>query len=275
MFSPLHASPGVRLSSGLVMTLVAVLATGVDHRVIAAGVSWGYSGSIGPEHWVKNFAACGMGRNQSPINIADPHILDIGGLVTGQQTLGSKPAGFLRIKFNYQAVPLRIINNGHAVEVRYGPGSEVTVHGRARALKQFHFHTPSENQIGGESFPMEAHLVHADEDDNLTVVAVLFKEGKANPFIERLRAHMPEQVGKEAVVADEKINVRDLLPTDTKYYYYNGSLTTPPCSEGVAWLVLREPIEASKEQIDTFRSTVGFANNRPVQQINTRLVITW
>jgi len=272
---PTRSSFVGRLAPGLAVSLVAVLTTGVVDRVTAAGVSWGYSGNIGPEHWGKDFTMCGMGRNQSPINIVDARTLDITGLVTDQQTVGSRPAGFLKIEFDYQEVPLRIINNGNAVEVNYDPGSKVTVHGKARSLNQFHFHSPSENQIGGESFPMEVHLVHADEDNNLTVIAVLFKEGEPNPFLERLWAHMPEQIGRQVVVADEKINVMDMLPSDTKYYYYNGSLTTPPCSEGVAWLVLKEPIEASKEQIDAFRSTMGFANNRPVLPQNTRVVLTW
>ncbi len=275
MFLPKQTRSGGRLASGLAASLVIVLATGLSDGAHAAGVHWGYSGKIGPDHWGEDFPACGMGKNQSPIDITASHTLDITELVTGQQTVGSKPAGFLAITFNYQAVPLKIINNGHAVEVEYDPGSKVTVHGKARGLKQFHFHTPSENRIGGKSFPMEAHLVHADENNNLTVVAVLFKEGKTNPFLEKLRAHMPEHIGEEVLVADERINVKDMLPSDTKYYYFNGSLTTPPCTEGVAWLVLKKPVEASKEQINAFRSTVGFANNRPVQPVNTRVIVTW
>ena len=148
---PIRWSFGARLAHGLAMTLVAVLTTGVANRATAAGVGWGYSGNIGPGHWGEDFAMCGTGKNQSPINIADAHTLDITELVTGQQTFGSKPAGFLRIGFNYQAVPLRIVNNGHAVEVSYDPGSTVTVHGRARALKQpcLGYCIPSERPVAG------------------------------------------------------------------------------------------------------------------------------
>ena len=256
------------------MTVVVVLCAPV-HQIDAAGVDWGYSEKNGPEHWGKHFTICGVGKNQSPINIADERTLNISDLVTDQQTLASKPAGFLKIDFNYQTVPLKPINNGHAIEVEYDPGSTIHVHGRSRALQQFHFHSPSENQINGVTFPMEVHLVHEDEEENKTVVSVLFKEGKANPFIEKLWAHMPDQIGTQIVVPDEEINVKDMLPSDRRYYYFNGSLTTPPCSEGVAWLVLKEPVEISQEQIAAFRAAMGFANNRPVQPVNTRVVLTW
>ncbi len=275
MHFSIHAVWVGRSASGFMLVLVAALAMGVVNRSDAAGVKWGYSGDTGPEHWGKNFTLCGMGKNQSPIDIVESRALDISALVTDKQTIGARPAGFLTIKPDYREVPLRIINNGHAVEVIYDTGSTMTVHGRTRQLKQFHFHSPSENRIDGESFPMEAHLVHADDKNNLTVIAILFKEGKAHPFIDRLWAHMPQQVGKEVVVADELINATDLLPGNRQYHFYNGSLTTPPCSEGVVWLVLQEPLEVSKEQLDTFRATMGFANNRPVQPVNSRVILTW
>lgn len=257
----------------LMVVLVAVLSMG--DRSHAAGVSWAYSGDNGPEHWGKDYPVCAGGRNQSPIDVVEQRVLDISELVNEEQTVGARPAGFLKIQADYKDVPLRIINNGHAVEVEYDPGSTMTVHGRPRELKQFHFHGPSENKIGGESFPMEVHLVHADENGNLTVIGVLFKEGAANPFIEKLWAHMPKQIGKEVVVADQTINAAELLPDDTRYYYYNGSLTTPPCSEGVAWLLLKKPVEASTEQLEAFRAAMGFANNRPVQAINSRVILGW
>lgn len=273
MSSLRRSRTGSALASLGVLTLA--LAMGLSGRSYAAGVEWGYSGNTGPEHLGKDFSVCGMGRNQSPVDIAEQRVLDISALVSEEQTVGSRPAGFLKIEPDYQDVPLRIINNGHAVEVRYDAGSKMTVHGRARELKQFHFHTPSENHIAGESFPMEVHLVHSDENNSLTVITVLFKKGAANPLLETLRTQLPERVGKEVTVADQAINVKDLLPKDTRYYYFNGSLTTPPCSEGVAWLVLKEPMEASKEQLDAFRSTMGFDNNRPVQPLNTRVVLGW
>ena len=264
------------LPDRLAFAIVAVLAVWVGNEAYATGVSWGYSEDNGPEHWGNDFAMCGMGRNQSPINITPRHhTLDISGIITEQQTIASRPIGFLKVNFKYQKVPLRIINNGHAVQVNYESGSQMIVHGRTPGLKQFHFHSPSEHQIDGKSFPMEIHLVHADKNGNLTVVSVLFQEGKPNPFLGKLWKHLPQQVGKEVVVAEEEINVADMLPSDSTYYYYNGSLTTPPCSEGVKWLVLKESLEASKEQLDMFRATMGFANNRPVQPVNARVVLTW
>jgi carbonic anhydrase len=242
----------------------------------ATGVEWGYSGNTGPEHWGENFTLCGIGRNQSPIDITpDSHTLDIAGLVSEQKTIASKPVEFLTIKPNYQTVPLKILNNGHTVEVEYEPGSEMTVLGRTSELKQFHFHSLSEHQINGASFPLEMHLVHADEKGNLTVIGVLFQEGEPNPFLGTLWKHLPEDIGEEVVVADEEINVGDMLPSDSTYYYYNGSLTTPPCSEGVTWLVLKKSLEASKEQIEALQTAIGFANNRPVQPVNARVVLTW
>ena len=273
MHSSIFTGLGRVSGSGLVFVFVVLLPLGLGNLSFAAGVKWGYSGDIGPEHWGKDFTMCGIGRNQSPIDIIEDRRIDV--QVTEQQTAGSKSLSFLQIQPDYQDVPLRIVNNGHTVEIHYDPGSTMTVHGRVRELKQFHFHSPSENHVDGEAFPMEVHLVHADDSNNLTVIGILFKEGETNPFLDKLWAHMPDRIGKEVVVEEEKINVTELLPDDMKYYLYNGSLTTPPCSEGVAWLLLKEPVEASKEQLETFRSAMGFTNNRPIQPINTRVILTW
>lgn len=255
--------------------LLAILLVGFGEYGRAAGVEWGYSGSTGPEYWGQDFTMCGAGRNQSPVDIEGGRTLDLGSLVTGQETIGERPAGFLTIDHDYQDVPLSVLNNGHSIEVRYPPGSTMTVHGRSRALQQFHFHGPSENRVDGGSFPLEAHLVHADDEKNLTVIGILFTEGESNGFLETLWSHMPTEIGKAVTPENTVINVSDLFPEDLRYYYFNGSLTTPPCSEGVAWLLIKEPVEASKEQIEQFRSTMGFENNRPIQPINTRVILTW
>jgi carbonic anhydrase len=258
------------------LAVAAALALCAGNGAHATEAEWSYSGDTGPEHWGENFTLCGIGRNQSPINITpDDHTLDISKIVTEPQTTASKPIGFLTINPNYQEVPLRIINNGHTVEVEYEPGSEMTVLGRTFGLKQFHFHSLSEHQIDGASFPLEMHLVHADEGGNLSVIAILFQEGEPNPFLATLWKHLPEEIGEEVVVAEEEINVGDMLPSDSTYYYYNGSLTTPPCSEGVTWLVLKESLEASKEQIEALQTAIGFANNRPVQPVNARVILGW
>lgn len=274
----MYCTTGKRSNRRLVLgltVLAPMLALGTVVQSHAAGVEWGYSGKQGPENWGKNYPTCGIGKNQSPVDVLTERVLDIGELVSVDETVGARPVGFLRIEPAYQDVPLKIINNGHAVQVNYEAGSSMTVHGRTRALQQFHFHGPSENRVGGKSFPMEAHLVHADEAGNLTVIGVLFTEGATNPMIETLWKHVPSEIGKEVVVSDQTVNVADLLPEDMRYYYYNGSLTTPPCSEGVAWLLLKEPVEASSEQLEAFRSMMGFDNNRPVQSVNSRVIVGW
>jgi carbonic anhydrase len=224
----------------------------------AAAQHWGYAGEAGPESWSRidpKFAMCALGRNQSPIDLA--------GLVEADL----KP-----LKLAYKAGAAEIVNNGHTVQVDYAPGSVLTVDGRTFELKQFHFHAPSENKVGGRQFPMEAHLVHADKDGNLAVVAVLFQAGAANVLLAKLWEKMPVKAGEKAALP-AGLSVAQLLPGDHDYYRFNGSLTTPPCSEGVWWLVMKKTASASRAQIDQFSKTVGFANNRPVQPVNARPVL--
>lgn len=222
---------------------------------------WGYTGNTGPAHWGKlseKFIACSTGRNQSPINLT-----------------GMVQADLADIKFNYRRVTLKILNNGHTIEAKYAKGSRISVDRHTYELLQFHFHSPSENHINGRSFPLEAHLVHADKKGNLAVVAVMFVEGKSNPFIDTLWKHMPAKAGTENSVPNIRINVMDLLPANKAYYRYNGSLTTPPCSEGVRWMVMKNPVEISRAQGKKFHSTMRVDNNRPVQPLNARLILKY
>ncbi|MCC9002163.1 MAG: carbonic anhydrase family protein, partial [Candidatus Competibacter sp.] len=139
-------------------------------------------------------------------------------------------------------------------------------------LKQFHFHVPSENLLNGQSFPMEAHLVHTDQDGNIAVVAILFSKGKANRALEKAWAQMPKKEGDKLALS-AGVSPLGILPANRNYYRYNGSLTTPPCSEGVRWLVMKNPVSASKEQIEEFAHTMHHPNNRPVQAVNARPVL--
>lgn len=224
----------------------------------AAAQHWGYSGEAGPDNWSKVDAKnilCALGRNQSPIDLAD--------FVESEL----KP-----LKLDYKAGASEVINNGHTVQVNYAPGSTLTVDNKAFELKQFHFHAPSENRIGGKSFPLEGHLVHADKDGNLAVLAVMFQAGAANPVLEKAWAAMPATAGGKAALP-AGLSVLQMLPADKGYYRFNGSLTTPPCSEGVRWLVLKKPATVSKAQVDQFSKTLGFANNRPIQPVNARPVL--
>lgn len=219
---------------------------------------WGYSGEGGPENWSKIDAKnvmCALGRNQSPIDLANLVEADL------------KP-----LKLDYKTGATEVVNNGHTIQVNYAPGSTLAVDGRSYELKQFHFHAPSENRIAGKSFPMEGHLVHADKEGNLAVLAVMFADGAANPGLEKAWAAMPAKAGGKAPLP-AGVNASALLPADKDYYRFSGSLTTPPCSEGVMWLVAKKPATASKAQIEQFAKTVGFANNRPIQAVNARPVL--
>ncbi|MGV6858112.1 MAG: carbonic anhydrase [bacterium] len=219
---------------------------------------WGYSGEAGPSHWGSldgAYTTCGTGKNQSPINLS-----------------GFIEADMMPIQFDYGTKAHEILNNGHTVQANYQPGSSITVDGHSFELKQFHFHAPSENTINGESFPMEAHLVHADKDGNLAVVAVMFREGEANHALESLWSSMPEKAGTTTALP-AAVSVNGILPTNRDYYRFNGSLTTPPCSEGVEWLVLKTPVTASAAQIEHFSHTMHHPNNRPVQPVNARPVL--
>ena len=219
---------------------------------------WGYAGAEGPEHWGKldpKFSACSTGKNQSPINL------------TGFIESDLKPVGI-----HYEVGGKEIINNGHSIQVNYTPGSKLSVDGHEFELKQYHFHAPSENHINGKSYPMEAHLVHADENDNLAVIAVMFVEGKANQSIANAWPHMPEKASEKRSLSSA-VSAEGILPSSQDYYRFNGSLTTPPCSEGVWWLVMKEPVTASKEQIEKFSQVMGHPNNRPLQPLNARPVL--
>jgi carbonic anhydrase len=218
---------------------------------------WGYTGEGAPAHWGEldaKYEMCAKGMHQSPINITGaPHM--------------DAPA----ITMQYQATPLKVVNNGHAIQVNYGAGSTLTVDGKTYHLAQFHFHSPSEHTQDGKPYAMEAHLVHKADDGSLAVVGVFLKEGKENPFLARIWSHLPTEVNHEMTVAGTEVNVADLLPAKKAFFNYSGSLTTPPCSEGVTWLVMDRSVEVSKAQADKFRGLIH-ENARPVQPLNDRKV---
>jgi carbonic anhydrase len=196
-----------------------------------------------------------MGHNQSPINITHP-----------------KPADLPALKFDYSPVPLNIIDNGHTVMINYAPGSTLTVANKVYVLKQFHFHHPSEEHINGRRFDMVAHLVHADANGHNAVVAILFKTGAPNPLLDTLWKNIPSEKGKTVLVSAMSVNVKDLLPSETGYYTYAGSLTTPPCTEGVTWYILKSTASLSEEQLAAI-SKLYPHDNRPTQKLNHREVL--
>ena len=225
-----------------------------------AGGHWGYEGAEGPEHWGElepQFAACAQGKAQTPIDIKNE----------------IEAARTEVIRFNYTAAASEILNNGHTVQANIPAGNTIVVDGVEFQLKQFHFHTPSENAVHGKRAAMELHLVHADKDGNLAVVAVMIEEGQANAVLAKLWQEMPKQAGdKQALKA--QVNPGALLPQNPHYYRFDGSLTTPPCSEGVRWLVMKEPISASRAQVEAFAKVVHEHNARPLQPVNARVVVS-
>jgi carbonic anhydrase len=219
-------------------------------------VHWSYSGEGGPENWWRlkpEFARCAEGARQSPINIRGGIQVDL------------EP-----IRFEYRASAFSVIDNGHTVQVTTSPGNTLSVMGRRYELIQFHFHRPAEERVDGRVFDMVAHLVHRDPDGRLAVVAVLLDRGPPNPIIQSVWNSLPLE-RNEALAGTAPLELEQLLPANRSYYTYMGSLTTPPCSEGVLWLVMKEPVTVSTEQIAIF-SRLYPMNARPLQPIGDRLV---
>ena len=224
--------------------------------VPSESLHWGYEGEAGPEKWGKlrpSFATCASGKRQSPIDIRDGIRVDLEAL-----------------KFDYKTSLFRIADNGHTIQVDVGPGSTLQVMGREYELKQLHFHRPSEERINGRSYDMAMHLVHKDYDGHLAVLAVLLEKGSENPLIQTLWNSLPLEVGQD-LEPNVALNLAGLLPEQRNYFAYMGSLTTPPCTEDVLWLVLKQPLQISPEQIAIF-SRLYHHNARPVQPSNNRLI---
>src|SRR3989344_5739799 len=217
---------------------------------------WAYDGPSGPAHWHElnpEFKQCGMGQRQSPIDIRD-----------------GIPVELDPIQFDYKLSAFRVIDNGHTVQVNVEPGNRIVVNGRRYDLVQFHFHRPSEERLNGRQFEMVAHLVHKDLEGKLAIVAVLIEEGKGHPIVQQVWNNLPlekrtEQAGLQG------LDLQQLLPEDRRYVTYMGSLSTPPCTEGVLWMVMKKPVSVSAQQISIF-SRLYPMNARPVQPLGDRLI---
>ena len=221
------------------------------------GGHWSYEGETGPEHWAElsqDFVACKTGIKQSPIDMRE-----------------SLKAQLSPLEFNYRGVPLRISNNGHTIQIDQKGAGSLKFQGQEYQLLQFHFHTPSEHHVAGESREMEVHFVHMNDQGQLAVVGVLIKPGKENRVLKAVWDGMPKEIG-ETGVKGALINAGDVLPAAKHYHHYIGSLTTPPCSEGVRWIVMNESIELSQAQIEAFK-TVFPHNARPVQALEDRFLL--
>jgi carbonic anhydrase len=199
-------------------------------------------------------SACNLGKNQLPIDIR-----------------GASSTNLPAIKFDYKPSPLKVIDNGHTIQVNYSPGSTIDIGGVRYELIQFHFHKPSEEKIDGKSHAMVAHLVHRSADGKLAVVAVLLDQGGASALIDSIWKNLPKEKEKEAPVHNVTVDATELLPENRGYYTFRGSLTTPLCSEEVTWLVLKSPVKIAEGEIAAFGKIYPM-NARPMQPLNGRTV---
>ena len=241
----LHSAPGPKKAAGK------------PSDAHAGPAHWDYQGAAGPAAWgglKPEFSTCNVGQRQSPIDIR-------GGLSVDLDA----------VRFDYQPSKFAVVDNGHTVQVNLAPGNAIEVGGRRYELKQFHFHRPSEERIDGRQFEMSLHLVHKDDQGRLAVVGLLFDKGPAQPVLQKVWNNLPLERNEEAP-ARAQLELADLLPTDRRYYTYMGSLTTPPCSEGVLWVVMRQPVTLTQEQIDIF-ARIYPMNARPVQQASGRRIL--
>jgi len=257
LFAALSLNPAFSKATNAEMTKQ----TTAENTHAEKSLHWAYSGNEGPEFWgdlAAKYSTCKTGSNQSPVDIKGS-VLD-----------AELPA----IPFKYNMLtPSTIVNNGHTVQVNMWSGGEITVDGIKFKLKQFHFHTPSENQVNGKSFPLEAHFVHLSEDNKIAVVAVLYSPGPADKTLTNLWEKIPMNKGDESKLASDALKPLEMEQKLSNYYRFNGSLTTPPCTEGVRWIVMKRPFSVSKEQVETLQKALKHPNNRPVQPLNARIVI--
>ncbi|MEO8084544.1 MAG: carbonic anhydrase family protein [Ardenticatenales bacterium] len=220
---------------------------------------WSYSGETGPDHWgtlEADFGTCASGQEESPIDIPSASTLNSTGL-----------------EFHYAPGPLTIVNNGHTIQVNVPAGSSATIDGQRYDLAQFHFHNPSEHLVDGQNTPLELHLVHKNAAGGLAVVGVFIKEGAENAALKSVFDNLPAEAGDPKAIDGATVDPGALLPADHAYWRYNGSLTTPPCSEGVKWHVMKASIEASAGQIAAFKAIYS-GNARPVLAMNARTFLT-
>lgn len=243
------------MSRLLLMILLLIVGIGIGWAADEHAPShWSYEGEESAAHWGMRssaYMACEVGSHQSPINISMPRHAQ-------QQE---------RLVFHYQSTGVRALDNGHTIQVNVPSGNELHLNSRIYYLSQFHFHDPSEHHVEGRTYPMEIHLVHRDRKGHVVVIGVFVETGSPNQSLADIWAMLPMKAGE--VGSEHPFNPQDLIPSDSHHFSYHGSLTTPPCTEGVQWIVLRDPIAMSTQQIAQFVSIIGH-NARPVQPLHGR-----
>lgn len=243
-----------------VLLSLPALSIASEKQTHADEVKWSYSGATGPSHWgdlADKYIACKLGKNQSPVNITSTY-----------------DARLPSIKFDYTMLSSEnIVNTGHSIQVNIRTGGLIKLDGKDFILKQFHFHSPSENMIDSQSFPLEAHFVHVSEDGELAVVALLYQPGLPNAALDVLVKNMPMKAGESKRLGSKDIELFERSKKEKNYFRFNGSLTTPPCTEGVRWIVMQNQPTLSRGQLRAFQQALKHPNNRPVQPINARKIM--
>lgn len=221
---------------------------------------WSYEGESSPEHWaeIEKNSDCG-GMYQSPINILE------------NNTVALKNTTELEVYYHSETLLHMVENNGHSIQFEFSPGDSIRYKGKMYYLKQIHFHEPSEHKINGLIYPIETHLVHISKDDSITVLGLMGIEGKESQLFELFRSFLPLKIGDSKEIS-EKIDLTGLLLEDQSYFSYNGSLTTPPCTENVNWIIFKEPVVLSLEEVLAIRENMPVNNYRIEQPINGRVV---
>lgn len=214
---------------------------------------WTYNDQANWHDLSDESSTCASGKQQSPVNINSP-----------------EEVSFSLLQTSYQKATVHVFNNGHTIQVDVPEGNSLSLDKDTYQLVQLHFHVPSEHLINGKSYPMEMHLVHQNSEGKLAVLGVMFEEGEGNPTIQRIWDYIPSQTGKDNS-RDLLLNISNLIPTNKSYYSYMGSLTTPPCSENVGWLVMQGTNIISAAQIEQFIENVGM-NARDIQPLNDRTI---
>lgn len=246
--------PGASL---VAVTIGAFLSVAASGGLAAVSGKWSYTGKTGPAKWAaldKTFAQCDEGQFQSPIDIPDAT---------------TRKGDFPSMLFNYKPSPLTVVDDGHTIEAEYAPGSFFSLDDKRYELLHIRFHKPGEHKINGRVHDMDAQLVHRGLDGKLVVLTVLLDAGKENRLMKTVADNLPREKGKEIAVDKATISAVDLLPDDKGYYRFDGSMTTPPCTEGVTWIVLKTPVQVSPDSVARF-SRLYSMNARPVQPLNGR-----
>ncbi|MCO6451398.1 MAG: carbonic anhydrase family protein [Caldilineales bacterium] len=238
-----------------IFIVLALLLTFATAAAASEGPHWSYDGDTGPAFWgvlAEDYALCGTGQSQSPVDIPS-----------------SAPSNPADLGMAYQPSAVNIFNNGHTIQVNYDPGSNLTVDGSEYQLLQYHFHAASEHTVDGSQRPMEIHFVHQNAQGKLAVVGTFLVDGAANAAYTPIFDNLPASESEPEAVPGAQVNAIDLMPGQKTYWRYSGSLTTPPCSEGVTWLVMNNPVEVSSEQIGAYTAIYDH-NFRPTQAMNSR-----